>query len=136
MKLEDFPVHVTMPVAWGQMDAFGHLNNTAYFRFFEDARIACFEAIGVNAHMKSEGEGPILARTSCVYRLPVTFPDTVIAATRIVDLGEDRFTMEYAVFSEKLGLAAHGDGRIVFLDYQSGEKVPLPPAIREAIATL
>ncbi len=136
MRLVDYPIQVTMPVAWGQMDAFGHLNNTAYFRFFEDARIACFQAIGLHAHMEQTGEGPILARTSCVYQVPITFPDTVVSATRIVDLAEDRFTMEYALFSEKHGLAAHGDGRIVFLDYKSGQKVPLSSAIREAIAAL
>jgi len=136
MKPERYPISLTMPVAWGQMDAFGHLNNTVYLRFFEDARIACFEAIGLNAHMQASGEGPILARTTCVYRRAIVFPDTVVAATRIIDLEEDRFTMEYAVFSEKLGLAAHGDGRIVMLDYGRGEKVPVPPAVRAAIMAL
>jgi len=136
MTLDDFPIHVRMPVAWGQMDAFGHLNNTQYFRFFEDARIACFERIGVNANMERTGQGPILARTSCVYRQAVTFPDEVVSATRIRDLGDDRFTMDYAIFSERLGLAAHGEGRIVMVDYKSGAKVPIPKAIREAIAAL
>lgn len=136
MELSDFPVHLKMPVAWGQMDAFGHLNNTVYFRFFEDARIACFERIGLNEHMTQTGQGPILARTSCVYRQAITFPDEVTSATRIRDLGEDRFTMDYAVFSRKLGLAAHGEGRIVMLDYGTGAKVPIPGEVRAAIESL
>jgi len=136
MQLSDFPIHVRMPVAWGQMDAFGHLNNTVYFRFFEDARIACFEAIGLNEHMAQHGEGPILAKTSCVYRQAITFPDEVFSATRIRDLGDDRFTMDYAIFSQKLGLAAHGEGRLVMLDYASGSKVPVPEAVRAAILAL
>lgn len=136
MELADFPVRVTMPVAWGQLDAFGHVNNTQFFRFFEDARIACFERIGIREYMKASGVGPILAHTSCVFRKPLSFPDEVTACARITEVGEDRFTMEYAVFSEKKGLAGHGDGRIVMLNYKTGEKSDLPTSIRDAIAAL
>lgn len=41
--LADYPVIATFPIAWGDMDAFQHVNNTRYFRYFEDARIAYFE---------------------------------------------------------------------------------------------
>ena len=37
---------VRMPIRWGDMDAMGHVNNTVYFRYFEQARIALFEAMG------------------------------------------------------------------------------------------
>ena len=33
--LDGFTVTVTFPVAWGEMDAMGHVNNTVYFRYFE-----------------------------------------------------------------------------------------------------
>jgi len=44
--------------------------------------------------------------------------------------------MDYAIFSQKLGLAAHGEGRLVMLDYASGSKVPVPEAVRAAILAL
>ena len=40
--LQGYPVTVEIPVAWGDMDAYGHVNNTMYFRYFETARIAYF----------------------------------------------------------------------------------------------
>ena len=40
---ERYPVVIEIPVAWGEMDAFQHLNNIVYFRYFESARIAYFE---------------------------------------------------------------------------------------------
>ena len=122
MTLDDFPIRLEMPVAWGHLDAFGHVNNTWFFRFFEDARIACFAQVGIAEHMEAHGVGPILAKTDCVFRQPLGFPDTVTCCTRITDLGADRFTMEYAVFSAAKGLAAHGSGRIVMLDYGTGKK--------------
>jgi len=42
--LAGFPVRIEIPVAWGEMDAFGHGNNVAYFRYFESAQIARLEA--------------------------------------------------------------------------------------------
>jgi acyl-CoA thioester hydrolase len=133
---EGYPIQVRMPVAWGQLDAFGHVNNTQFFRFFEDARLACFAEIGIDAHMEKTREGPILAKTSCVFKKPLRYPDTVTCCTRISEMGEDRFTMEYAIFSDAVGLAAVGDGRIVFLNYATGQKAALPPAIRNALEGL
>ena len=37
-------VHVErIPIRWGDMDAMGHVNNTVYFRYMEQARIGWFE---------------------------------------------------------------------------------------------
>jgi acyl-CoA thioester hydrolase len=119
------------------MDAFQHVNNTVYLRWFESARIRCFELTGFDAHMRSHRVGPILAETSCRFRRPLTYPDRVIAAARIADIGEDSFLMEYAVHSHHLGTtAATGTGLIVCYDYGLGARCPLPPAIRAALSTL
>ena len=37
-------IHVTkMPIRWGDMDAYGHVNNTVYFRYMEQARVEWIE---------------------------------------------------------------------------------------------
>ncbi len=56
----EFPVVLAIPVAWGDMDAMGHVNNTVYLRYFESARIAYFERVGFLEEMASSGVGPIL----------------------------------------------------------------------------
>ena len=135
--LEGFPVVLQFPVAWGDMDSFGHVNNTVYFRYFEHGRIACFGRLGVMEVMKSTGVGPILAHTSCRFRVPLSYPDTVHIGTRIDDVGDDRFVMHYRVVSERHGaVAAEGDGRIVMFDYQGQTKAALPGVLRERIAAL
>lgn len=132
--LESFPVVIEIPVAWGDMDAFGHVNNTVYFRYFESARIAYFEQIDYLALMQRTGVGPILAATSCRFRAPLTYPDTVRAGARIRDLQPDRFRMDYLLVSRELGaVAAEGEGRVVSFDYRRNCKVPLPEALAERI---
>ena len=38
---------MSMPIRWGDMDAFGHVNNTVYFRYMEQVRISWFEQLGI-----------------------------------------------------------------------------------------
>ncbi|MDX1571683.1 MAG: acyl-CoA thioesterase, partial [Xanthomonadales bacterium] len=113
MSPDAWPVVILRHVKWGEMDAFGHVNNTVYFRYFEDVRIAHFDALGVMRVMEEQGLGPILASTRARFKAALTYPDEVEIRSRIRDLENDRFRMEYAVFS--LGLervACEGEGLI------------------------
>ena len=133
--LREFPVSIQLPVAWGDMDAFGHVNNTVYFRYFESARIAYLDRIGFRGD--GEGVGPILASTHCRFRRPLIYPDAVQVGARTTQLQEDRFTMEYRVVSEALGeTVAEGGGVVVGFDYRERQKTALPEAVRERIREL
>lgn len=135
--LAGFPVVIEVPLAWGDMDAFQHVNNTVYFRWFESARIAYFRQIGYDTMKESSGLGPILASTSCRFRIPLEYPDTVSVGTRVPEVGEDRFVMEYVVESHRHAkIAARGEGVIVSFDYGLQAKCALPDSIRRAIAEL
>jgi acyl-CoA thioester hydrolase len=135
--LRDYPVTIEIPMAWGEMDAFQHLNNVVYFRYFESARIAYFDAIKMLVVMEETGVGPILAETRCRYRIPLTFPDTLSVGARVSALAPEGFVMRYAVASRRHGkIAAEGDGRIVTVDYAGGGKAPLPGEIRDRIQAL
>lgn len=135
--LDGFNVTLGIDVAWGDMDAFAHVNNTVYFRWFESARIAYFHALGFSDRRETSDIGPILASTHCRFRIPVTFPDRVEVGARVTDVGTDRFTMEYRAVSERHGaVAAEGGGLVVAYDYASGSKALLPENVRMRIREL
>jgi acyl-CoA thioester hydrolase len=132
-----FPVVIELPVSWADMDYFRHVNNTVFFRYFESARIAYLERIGFADEQVQPGVGPILHSTHCRFRLPLTYPDRVLAGARAVELRADRFKMEYAVLSRKLGqVAAEGGGVVVSYDYAAAAKTSLPAAVHAAIVAL
>lgn len=132
--LESYPVIVEVPVAWGDMDWFRHVNNIVFFRYFESARIEYLERIGFRQETENGGVGPILHSTQARFRRPVEWPDTVIVGARTVDVGEDRFTQEYRLVSRASGeIAAEGGAVLVAYDYANGRKAPLPPRVRDAI---
>ncbi len=56
----------------------------------------------------------------------------MLAGTRIAGLGTTSFTMEFGVArgDDPERLVARGRGVIVLIDYASGDKVAMPPALR------
>ena len=133
------PVTIHQRVAWGELDALGHVNHTVFLRWFENARFAWFEHVGIAALMHaSEGRvGPILARLSCDYKAPVGFPDTIRSSVQCVELGRSSMTLRCTIGSEaSQTIVALGEVVIVMLDYAAGQPEPVPEPIRAAIRAL
>jgi len=125
---------VDIPVAWGDMDAFGHVNNTVFFRWCETARIASFEATGVLGRMASDGVGPILAQASMRFRKPVTYPDTIRASATVRKVGNTSFVLGYQLWSTAQNAeVGAGDSVVVMMDYRRATKVPIEGALRDAL---
>jgi acyl-CoA thioester hydrolase len=132
-----YTVAIEIPIAWGDMDAFQHVNNTVYFKLFESARISYFEKLAFIEFMNKTGIGPILASTQCRFKIPLTYPDQVTVGAKVDTFEKDRFIMKYAVISHKhKKMAALGEGTLVTFDYQKNKKALIPDEIRKRIVDL
>jgi acyl-CoA thioester hydrolase len=132
--LASYPIVVRIPVQWGEMDAYGHVNNAVFFRYFESARVAYLRACGFTDSYDRDRIGAILHSTSCRFRQPLFYPDTVLVGARAAEVGEDRFVHAYEAVSLTHGtVVAEGTGVIVSFDYERREKAPLPAAVRRRI---
>ena len=133
-ELSDYAVVVRLPIQWGDQDAFGHVNNTVPIRWFESARIAYLERIGVREKGAQEGLGPILAMVSCNYRRQLHYPDSVRIGARITKIGRSSMTMLHVVYSEQLqAIAADGESVIVMFNYATNRSHPVPDTVRHKI---
>lgn len=136
-ELAQFPVVVEQDVAWGDMDAYAHVNNVVYFRYFENARIPWLDRVGWMKSREESGKGPIIASTSARYRRPVSYPDRLLVGVRAADVQADRVTIEYRLVSTTLNaIAADGQAVVVSYDYRAAAKCPIPDAVRAAILDL
>ncbi len=68
---------MSMPIRWGDMDAFGHVNNTVYFRYMEQVRISWFEQLGM-AGSNADGQGPVIVNASMEFLKQLHYPGDVI----------------------------------------------------------
>jgi acyl-CoA thioester hydrolase len=135
--LKPYPVQVTEEIIWGDMDAFQHVNNTVYFRYFESVRMAFMVETNMLEILQQSKLGPILASTSCDFRAPLTYPDTIHIGARVTDIQQRKISMEYIVISEKLNrIAAEGTGLMVYYDYAAGKACSIPESIVAAIQGL
>ena len=133
------PVTIRQPVAWGELDALGHVNHTVFLRWFENVRIAWFDRVGVGALMRGPVAkiGPILARIECDYRAPVEYPDSIWVNARCVELGRSSLTLANRVWSERHGaIVAEGKVVVVMFDYAAQRSAAIPEPVRAAISAL
>ena len=133
-----WPVQTTIPIQWGEMDAFNHVNNVVYIRWCETARIELFRKIwgdiGINMKeiLEGHGVGPILANFNINYKIPISYPDNVIIQTRVSHIGNSSFNVEHQVFTEKMGnsVVAEASSVVVMLNYKTEEKFNLNSSMK------
>ncbi len=128
---------ITVPLHWGDQDAFGHVNNTVYLRWAETARIEYLVRAGIWQRHGIDGIGPIVANITCDYRRALTYPGEVEVSARVTGIGNSSIRMAHLVVSKCSGeLAAELDTTLVLYDYRCRRPVPVPAEMRQAIAAL
>jgi acyl-CoA thioester hydrolase len=121
-------------VRWADFDANRHLNNVAYFTFFEQARIDWLKRIGMQT--TAEGEGPVVVQTTCNYRLPIPFMDALDVHVYAGAPGRTSFPTYYEIVSVEEEGVVYADGQaiMVWSDRGSGQSRPVPDALRALLA--
>lgn len=120
-----------IPVRWGDMDAYGHLNNTLYFRFFEQVRVEWVEQAGFVVSPLTI-EGPVIINADCTFLVPVNYPATAVVRMYGGQPGRSSLMSWYELRVEgDERLYAEGSAKIVWMNLESGKSVPLPDAVRE-----
>lgn len=132
--LAESRITIDLPVAWGEMDALGHVNNVVYFRYLESSRVAFIQSLGTTQIRNYHGCGFILQHVECRFRRPVVYPDTLRITAHITQVLEDRFSLAHEIISNaQSAVVAIGEGTIVTYDYTAAKKVPIPAALRAMI---
>lgn len=131
--LSRYPVIHQQSVAWGDMDAFGHVNNVQYYRYMESARIRYLDTLNIF----NQNVVTVVASNQCKYLRPVVYPDQLKVATRVEELRNSAFRMSYILWSEaQENIVATGDAVIVCVDNSTMQKTAIPEHIKDQIRKL
>ena len=132
----DYRHFLRIPTRWIDNDSYGHVNNIAYYAFFDTA---------VNEHLIRSGgldiaRDPVVAyvvETSCRFLRPVSFPATVDVGLRVARIGRSSVVYDLAVF-ESVDDAAAAAGRFVhvWVERATGRPAGIPESIRGVLAPL
>ena len=130
----DFKVLRPIPTRWMDNDHYGHVNNVAYYSFFDTAVNGfLIEATGVDIRdLPAIG---IVAESSCTFLGAISFPDTIHAGLAIERLGTKSVIYRIALFREDEETAcAVGRFVHVYVDRDTRRPVEIPALIKDALS--
>ncbi|MDO6514636.1 MULTISPECIES: thioesterase family protein [unclassified Neptuniibacter] len=120
----------SIPVRWGDMDAYGHVNNAMYMRYLEEARVQLLD--NMNVELDPNGLAPVVIDIGCSFIRPVVYPDLLRIDCYISDPGRSSFMTYYKVFSQHddKAVVSQGHAKVVWIDHRIEKSVPLPEVVR------
>mgnify|MGYP000701774110 CR=1 FL=1 len=131
-----FPHFLTIPTRWMDNDIYGHVNNVAYYGYFDTI---------VNEYLIASGaldihDGAVIGlvvETGCNYFAPLAFPEKLDGALRVVHIGNSSVRYELAIFRKGEDTPA-AEGRFVhvYVDRETRRPVSLPEGLRKALTLL
>lgn len=127
---------LALQTRWADNDVYGHVNNVAYYSYFDTI---------VNEYLIASGALDIhggaviglVVETGCRFTAPLAFPDRLEGALRVAKIGNSSVRYELAIFKEGDETpAAEGHFVHVYVDRATRRPVPLPDAFRRAFEAI
>lgn len=131
-----YRVFLPITTRWLDNDAYGHLNNTVYYSFFDTA---------VNRYLIEAGALDVasglviglVVETQCNYFAPLSFPQAVEVGLRVAHVGSSSVRYELAVFAVAQDeSAARGHFVHVYVDRVTRRPAVLPASLMRALDAL
>lgn len=134
--IDRYPYVVPVTTRWMDNDVYGHVNNVTYYSYFDTVANQFLIHRGGLDIERSDVIG-LVVESRCHYRAPVAYPQALRAGLRVDKLGNRSVVYGLAVFRDDVPEAvAHGVTVHVFVDRATRRPAPIPPRLREALATL
>jgi len=128
-------VHTSrQPIRWGDMDMLGHVNNTVFFRYCEQARIEWTYGLHPEGDAYA-GTGPVVVNASCTFLLPLVYPGEVEVRMYLGDPGRTSVGSFYEILKDGAKYA-DGSAKMVWIDLATGRSVPLPEPVSARLRAL
>ena len=129
--MEGFRFVYPQEVAFGDLDAFGHVNNAVYLTYVENARIGYMrEVLGVES---LEDLLVIVAKVNIDFRSRASLGDVLEIGARVSRIGTKSFDLDHEVRGPDARLVAAASTTLVTFDYRGDTTMPVPDLWRERI---
>lgn len=119
-------------VRFSETDAAGHVNNTSYFLYLEEARTKFFNGVGIGRDSPYAYLSFILASTKCDYVAQAYAGQTLKVSTSVARIGTKSFDVKHVVTNaDSKVIVAEGYATIVCFNYEEQKTEPIPASLKE-----
>ena len=135
-RREDYRWFMTIATRWADNDAYGHVNNTVYYEWFDTAVNRWLIEAGLLDIERGDPIG-LVVETGCSYFAPLSFPGDVEVGIAVDRLGTSSVTYRVGVFGAGLvEPSAQGNFTHVYVGRESRRPAPLTGEWREKLEQL
>jgi acyl-CoA thioester hydrolase len=128
-QIKQLVLELAFPIRWVDMDAFGHVNTSVYFTYFEQTRIEWLMSIAPANYLSSTAStGPVVINASCTFLKSIIYPETIVVKLFAGPPGRSSFETYYEICSQGDPSIryAEGSAKIVWVDRMAECSMPLP----------
>ena len=122
-----------LPIRWRDLDAFNHVNNSTYLTYLEESRLQWM--LGVAGLSMDDRAVPVMVASQLNYRRPLLWPGSVRILLTAERIGQSSVTIAHQMVHPERQDELYCDGSVtvVWIDSATGQSVPLPQAVRDAM---
>lgn len=124
---DQFKHWTSVEVRWGELDAYGHVNNVVYFTYFEFSRTKFMTDLELHDFFTGKRCLQVIVNCSMNFRREVRFPATLEIGTRVVETRNSSYIMHCGMFLKGSDiLTADGTGIVACIDPTTKRSMPIP----------
>jgi len=122
--------NISLRVDWSELDVFGHVNNVAFNKYAQSARLNYVDMIGLMELHKTQNIGFMVAETNCQFKKEVLFPGNIHIQTKVDFVKNTSFALEHIMTNDNDELVAIAKDVFVVFDFNKKEKRLIPEQIK------
>lgn len=123
------------PLRWGDMDQLGHINNTIYFRAFEEARVQWIDTLPQS--LDGNPAYVVIIHTEATFLKELKAPGMAVIQIFAGKKGTSSLVQHYELrrADDPNTLYATGSAKMVWVDPETGRSTPMPERFVKAISS-
>ncbi len=123
-------------IDWSELDLFGHVNNVAFFKYMQSARVDFWKQSGIERMHVEKQIAPLLAHAELDFKKPLLYPGDVIIRYGTAFTGKTSFGLKYHLSDKNGAICGQGQDAMVLWDFKKDKKVELPDDLRKKMNEL
>jgi acyl-CoA thioester hydrolase len=133
---DEFNTSLVVRIDWADLDLFGHVNNVAFFRYVQAARVNYCDQVGLSSTDPSAAPGFMVASSTCDFKKPLKYPGEITVLTRVDWMKNTSFRLQYVIRDQAGDICGEAGDVIVVYDHSKGEKMAITSGLRETICAV
>lgn len=125
-----YNTNLVLKIDWSDLDLFGHVNNVAFFKYIQSARINYCELIDLTSTNENDKLSFIVAAINCSFKSPLNYPGSVRVFTKVDWIKNSSMQLGHLLVDQNDQIVAESTDVLVVFDYSKNKKALIPSDLK------